>query len=149
MPNARARIALTEDELDAYFETQKTLIMATHNHDGYPHVVPMWFTMIDGLVHMHTYKTSQKVVNVERDPRGAVLVEDGVVYSELRGVYVRGRFEIVDDQDLCYRVGIASAQKYMGVTEEEGGEGVRLSVRKRVVIIFHPDRLSSWDHRKI
>ena len=57
--------------------------MATHNHDGYPHMVPMWFSVLDGLVHMHTYKTSQKVVNVQRDPRGSLLVEDGVDYDKL------------------------------------------------------------------
>lgn len=149
MPNQRSRIQLSDEELHDYFENQRTIVMATQNHDGYPHLVPMWFSMLEGLVHMHTYKTSQKVVNIEREPRGSVLIEDGIEYNQLRGVYVRGRFEIIDDQDLCYRIGIASAAKYMGATEEAAAEGVRLSVRKRVAIVFHPEKYSSWDHSKI
>ncbi len=123
--------------------------MVTHNHDGYPHVVPMWFSMLDGLIHMHTYKRSQKVVNIERDPRGAILIEDGDTYNELRGVYIRGNFEVMDDQDLCYRIGLKSAAKYQGATEDQAGEAVRLAVRKRVAIVFRPDKTSSWDHRRI
>lgn len=150
MGNQRSAIQLSDAELATYFEHEKTLIMATHNHDGYPHVVPMWFCMIDGLVHMHTYKTSQKVLNIERNPKGAVLVEDGVEYAKLRGAFIRGRFEVKDDQELCYRIGIGNARKYMGVTDESEAEPfVRAQVKKRVALVFHPDKTSSWDHSKI
>ncbi len=149
MANARARIRLTDEELIEYIDTQKTVIMGTINHDGYPHLVPMWYAVIDGLIHMHTYGKSQKVKNIEREPRGSVLIEDGVAYNELRGVYMRGRYEIRDDQDLCYRIGVKSAAKYQGLSEEQAGPGVRLAVRKRVAMIFRPEKISSWDHRKI
>ena len=149
MPNIRDRIRLSDDEIRAFMEKSKTVIMGTLNHDGWPHLVPMWYSMIDGLVHMHTYKTSQKVVNIERDPRGSVLIEDGTVYDELRGVFMRGRFEVRDDQELCYRIGIKSTTKYMDVSEEQAAPFVRHQVRKRVALIFHPEKTSSWDHRKM
>jgi hypothetical protein len=152
MANVRSKIELTEDELHDYFETSKTVIMATHNHDGFPHMVPMWFTMLDGLVHMHTYRSSQKVRNIERDPRGALLIEDGEDYDKLRGVYVRGRFEIRDDQELCLSIGVRSAIKYQGLDAaqaEAAADGIRHYVRKRVALVFHPEKFSSWDHRKI
>ncbi|MFT4570184.1 MAG: general stress protein 26 [Hyphomicrobiaceae bacterium] len=152
MPNVRSKIALSESELHDYFASSKTIIMATHNHDGYPHMVPMWFTMIAGLVHMHTYRSSQKTRNIERDPRGAVLIEDGEDYGKLRGVYVRGHFEIRDDQELCLRIGLNSAMKYQGldaVQVEAAADGIRSYVAKRVALIFHPEKSSSWDHRKI
>ena len=69
MPNVRDKIRLTDDEVRSYVETSKTVIMGTINHDGWPHLMPMWYSVIDGLVHMHTYKTSQKVRNIERDAR--------------------------------------------------------------------------------
>lgn len=152
MPNVRSKIALTPEELESFFNRTKTIVMATHNHDGFPHLAPMWFNMIDGLVHMHTYRASQKVRNIERDQRGSVLLEDGEDYQKLRGVFVRGRFEIRDDQELCLRIGLASVQKYQGLSEEEAegaAEGLRGYVRKRVAIIFHPEKFSSWDHSKI
>jgi hypothetical protein len=109
----------------------------------------MWYSVIDGLIQMHTYKTSQKVVNVQRDSRGSVLIEDGVEYNKLRGVFMRGRYEVIDDQDLCYKIGLASAKKYYGTTEEEAGEFVRQTVRKRIALIFHPEKTSSWYHAKM
>ena len=77
------------------------------------------------------------------------MIEDGTTYNELRGVFMRGRFEIIDDQDLCYRIGIISANKYMGAGEEQAGPFVREQVRKRVAMVFHPEKVSSWDHRKL
>ena len=149
MANQRSRIKLTDQEIERFVETSKTVIMGTINHDGYPHLVPMWYAVIDGLIQMHTYRTSQKVVNIERDARGSVLIEDGVQYNELRGVFMRGRFEIVDDQELCYRIGIDAARKYLNADEKTAGDAVRHQVRKRVALVFHPEKVSSWDHRKL
>jgi len=149
MPNVRDKIRLSDDEVRTYIETSKTVIMGTINHDGWPHLMPMWYSLVDGLIHMHTYKTSQKVLNIQRDPRGSVLIEDGTTYNELRGVYMRGRFEVRDDQDLCYRIGVKSAEKYMNTPEEQSGPFVRHQVRKRVALIFRPEKVSSWDHRRM
>lgn len=149
MPNLRKMIALSEEEITQLVETSKTVIMGTLNHDGWPHLVPMWYATIDGLIQMHTYRSSQKIKNIERDPRGSTLIEDGIAYNELRGVFMRGRFEIIDDQDLCYRIGIIAAGKYMGAGEEQAGPFVREQVRKRVAMVFHPEKVSSWDHRKL
>ena len=149
MANVRSKITLTDAEREEFLRDSKTLIMGTINHDGYPHIVPMWYSVLDGLVHMHTYGKSQKVVNIRRDPRGSVLVEDGEQYEKLRGIFMRGRFEIRDDQDLCYRIGIASAAKYQNATEEQAGPIIREYVKKRQALIFHPEKVSSWDHSKI
>lgn len=148
MPNVRDKIRLTDEEIRDFLASAKTVVMATANHDGYPHLVPMWYSMLDGLVHMHTYKSSQKVKNIEREPRGSILVEDGTDYDKLRGVFIRGRFEILDDQDLCYRIAVASAKKYQGLDEDTAGAALRYYIRKRVALVFHPEKTSSWDHRK-
>ena len=148
MPNVRDKIRLSDEEIEGFLCASKTVIMATINHDGYPHLVPMWYSMLDGRVHMHTYRSSQKVKNIERDARGSILVEDGLDYDKLRGVFVRGRFEIIDDQELCYRIALASAKKYQGLDEETAGAALRYYIRKRIALVFHPEKTSSWDHRK-
>jgi len=149
MPNVRHLIRLTQDEIRAYVERSKTAIVGTINHDGWPHIVPMWYAVIDGLIHMHTYRTSQKVRNLERDPRGSVLIEDGERYNELRGVFMRGRFDVIDDQDLCYRIAMLTARKYMDLEPEQAEPFVRQQIRKRVALVFHPEKIASWDHRKL
>lgn len=150
MANVRSKIELSADEQRAFIESSKTVIMGTINHDGYPHLVPMWFNVFEGLVHMHTYTTSQKAVNVRRNPKGSLLIEDGVEYDKLRGVFMRGRFDLIDDQELCFRIALASARKYQGLEADQVEEsGLRHYVRKRVALVFRPEKISSWDHRKI
>jgi PPOX class probable F420-dependent enzyme len=147
--NVRDKIRLSPEEIREYLAASMTVIVGSINHDGYPHLVPMWYSMLDGRIHMHTYRSSQKVRNLERNPRGSALVEDGETYDKLRGVFMRGSFEIIDDPELCYRIGVANAAKYTGATEEQAGEFVRRQVRKRVALVFSPEKTSSWDHRKI
>ncbi len=149
MPNVRSLIQLSEDEIRSFVESSKTVIMATMNHDGFPHLVPMWYSILDGLIHMHTYQRSQKIVNIRRDPRGSALIEDGEIYDELRGVFMRGSFEVIDDQDLCLEIGLASAKKYMNIDAATAEPFVRGQVKKRVALVFHPEKVSSWDHRKM
>ena len=149
MPNVRSLIQLTEDEIRSFIESSKTVTMATLNHDGVPHLAPMWYSIFDGLIHMHTYQRSQKVVNIQRDPRGSALIEDGEDYDKLRGVFMRGHFEVIDDQALCLKIGLASAEKYMNVDVTAAEPFVREQVKKRVALIFQPEKISSWDHRKM
>ena len=122
--------------------------LVTLNPDGSPQVTLVWIGLDgDEIVAAHLPR-NQKVRNIERDPRGSILIEDGVDYDKLRGVFVRGRFEIIDDQELCYRIALASAQKYQGLSEEQAGTALRYYIRKRVAVVFHPGKVSSWDHRK-
>ena len=80
MANVRSQIQLSDEEVRDYVESSPTAIMGTINHDGWPHMVPMWYSTIEGLIHMHTYKSSQKVKNIERDVRGSMLIEDGRIF---------------------------------------------------------------------
>ena len=48
--------------------------------------MPLWYVVRDGEVWAWTYAKSQKVRNLERDPRATLQVEAGEQYDELRGV---------------------------------------------------------------
>ena len=90
MPSRRSQIALTPAEQRAYLEGAHTIILTTLDRHGYPHSVAMWFVVDpDGTVAMTTFRKSQKVKNVERDPRSALLVESGREYSDLKGLLQR------------------------------------------------------------
>jgi nitroimidazol reductase NimA-like FMN-containing flavoprotein (pyridoxamine 5'-phosphate oxidase superfamily) len=149
MANVRDRIALSEEEISAFIENAQTVIVGSNNHDGVPHMMPMWYSLVDGLISMHTYGASQKVVNLRRDPRGSALVEDGDTYGTLRGVFQRGYYDVIDDQDLCVEIGVKSANKYQDIPEDLSRPHVVEAVRKRVALVFHPEKTTSWDHRKL
>ena len=146
----RDAIQLSEDERKVYLSTALTVILVTVGRDGYPHAVPMWFLVDDdGIIYMTTYGRSQKVVNVRRNPRVALLVESGVRYDELKGVLLRGKAEVVEDESLCLGVLTKIHTKHMGGLASGVEEVMRAQARKRVVLKITPERIVSWDHRKL
>ncbi|MDA1004441.1 MAG: pyridoxamine 5'-phosphate oxidase family protein, partial [Chloroflexi bacterium] len=105
MVNQRARIELTPDEQFELLSTARTLQVASINRDGTPHLVPMWFALDDdGLLAFTTYGRSQKIRNLERDPRLTVLAEVGEAYNQVRGVAIDAEAEIVRDPRRTARV---------------------------------------------
>lgn len=154
MTNQRADIQLGADDQRTMLETARTLQVASLNPDGWPHLVPMWFAVNDGgLIAFTTYYSSQKVRNLERDPRITVLVETGDVYNELRGLSIDGEAEIVRDPQVTFRIRALISAKHEGKPRPPMTtvpvEDLPNWAFKRVTILVHPRRARSWDHSKV
>ncbi len=154
----RAQIAMTPAEVDNYLAAQLTIIIISNGRDGYPHPMPMHFCVnADRSVAMTTYRKSQKVYNLRRDPRAALLVESGENYEELRSVLVRAQAEIIDDHAAtlaCMHACRAHSNAVRGITPEATEDEAFLSgatrrAEKRLVLKFQPQTTISWDHSKL
>jgi PPOX class probable F420-dependent enzyme len=145
----RSQIEMTEAEAEAFVEGSRTATMATIGPDGTPHLVAMWFAYIDGEIWFETKGKSQKAVNLGRDPRITVLVEDGLTYDSLRGVSIEGEAEITDDPDALWQVGVSVWERYTGPYTEECKPLVEFMLQKRVAVRVKADRIRSWDHHKL
>lgn len=148
MPSVREQIRMTEEEVRDFLASERLVTCATIGRNGRPHVVPLFYVS-DGLdVLAWTYGTSQKVKNLERDPRATVQVEAGEDYGELRGVMMECDVDIERDPDAVLAHALTTARRFGGVgaaTEDM----LRRQAPKRVVLRFHPTRIVSWDHRKL
>ena len=147
--NQRAQIVMSDEEIAAFVEQQRTATMATLGPTGMPHLVAMWFGVIDGVIWFETKGKSQKATNLRRDDRMSVLIEDGQTYDTLRGVSFEGRGVIVDDPDTVWAVGVNVWERYTGPYTEEMRPFVELMMNKRVVVRVDVERVRSWDHRKM
>src|SRR2546425_5394929 len=96
--NRRQQIQLSPDEQAAFFRERKKASLATIDKDGFPHVVAMNYFALDGAFYMTSYGKAQKVVNIRRNSKVALMIEAGDEYAELRGVMIRGRCEILEDE---------------------------------------------------
>jgi PPOX class probable F420-dependent enzyme len=148
MANARDRIRMTDDEIARFLDETHTLHVASINPDGTPHLVPMWFMRDGADIWFWTYGKSQKVMNLRRDPRITVMAEEGEQYGDLHGLTVRGRAEIVEDEDRVLEFGMRSFPKYFGAAPDAEAR-MRQMGAKRVLVIVHPETIASWDHRKL
>jgi PPOX class probable F420-dependent enzyme len=148
--STRERIKMSEEERLAFLDEELTVIVSSFGPRGWPHSMPMWFVVRAVEVWMWTYRSSQKVRNLERDPRATLLVETGTTYDQLRGVMIEAEAELIDDFDTVLALGRELGGRYMGGAEgPEVEEALAKQARKRVGIRFRPQRVVSWDHRKL
>lgn len=147
--NQRSKIAMSDEEIERFITGSRTATLATLGADGMPHLVAMWFAVLDGEIWFETKAKSQKAVNLRRDDRLTCLVEDGLTYDKLRGVSIEGRAEVIDDPDALWRVGVDIWERYNGPYSEEMRPFVEFMLVKRVAVRVRPERIRSWDHRKL
>jgi PPOX class probable F420-dependent enzyme len=156
MAAGRDAVRLTDEELEEFLASNMKVQVATNGPHGHPHLTTLFYVMVDGRLFFWTYAKSQKIRNLRRDPRLTCLVEDGTDYFELRGATIFGTARLVEDYDqlvqLGGRVARVMADASLGEQGDLGDLGDRIvaqQARKRVGVIVEPEKIASWDHRKM
>lgn len=147
----RGLIEMTPGEVGAFLAEHRVVTLATNGHDGWPHTMPLWYVLREGVVWSWTYGASQKVRNLERDARCTLQAEAGHdVYGELRGVMLRCEAVIHRELEVVAGIGAELAERYGGEqASPEVMEAMRAQARKRVGLEFRVRRTATWDHRKL
>ena len=145
----RAQIQMSDAEVDEFLSGRRTMNVASFNHDGTIHLVAMWYAMVDGDPVFWTFGKSQKIRNLQRDPRITLLVEAGDEYAELMGVEMVGRAEVITSHDEIMAIGEAVYVRYFGEINDEIRPFVHATGAKRFGVRVSVDRVVSWDHRKL
>jgi hypothetical protein len=154
---------MTAAEVAAFLAEERTVTCATIGKDGWPHLMPLWY-VLRGVpagepgprMWAWTYGVSQKVRNLERDPRATLQVEAGEAYQELRGVMLECDVRLHRELDVVKALGREIFARYASPRgappaelPPEVGEMVDRQAAKRVVLEFLERRRASWDHRKL
>jgi PPOX class probable F420-dependent enzyme len=147
--STRPDVTMSPDEVGAMLAASRKMMLATINRDGTPHLVAMYYGLLDGRIAFWTYKTSQKAVNLARDPRLTVLVEQGIEYFDLRGVQVNGVARTVTAVDELRQIGRLVSERMPGVPPEALDAYVEQGARKRWGYVVEPTEIVSWDHSKL
>ena len=151
MANRRDAITMTPEEVDAFLQGRRTMNVATIGPSGHPHLVAMWYGFLDGKPAFWTFAKSQKILNLQRDPKITALVEDGESYDQLRGVVLVGTGRIVEDFDTLMELGRSVAARYTGPSAltPEALPFLEAQARKRFGVVIEVDKTVSWDHTKL
>jgi nitroimidazol reductase NimA-like FMN-containing flavoprotein (pyridoxamine 5'-phosphate oxidase superfamily) len=142
-------------EIRSLLESGRKLQVATLGPDGSPHLTTLWYLMYQNLITFRSFTKSQRIVNLRRDARLTVLVEEGDSYDTLRGVMVKGYAQLIDDRATVLEAYGRVAAKYEG-----GGTSAALDpdalemlfgryADKNSVVMVQPLEIVSWDHRKL
>ena len=163
----REQIKMSEDEAAAFLAEERTVTCATAGPRGWPHLMPLWYVLRDPpagessapapRLWAWTYGVSQKVRNMERDPRATLQVEAGDEYHLLRGVMLECDVVVHRDLDVVKALGPEIFARYASPRGQppatdlpaEVGAMVDKQAVKRVALEFVELRRASWDHRKL
>jgi general stress protein 26 len=161
----REQIRMSDAEVAAFLEQERTLVCATCGPRGWPHLMPLWYvprepaegSMPGPQLWSWTYAASQKVRNLERDPRATVQVEAGEHYHELRGVMLECEVALHRDLQTVKALGHEIFARYAAPRGEpppmelpaEVAQAVDRQAAKRVALQFVGLRRATWDHRKL
>lgn len=141
---------MSPEEIAGFLVEQRVVICATNGHQGWPHLMPLWFVTRDEDIWAWTYGKSQKVRNLERDPRATLQIEDGESYDQLRGLMIEAQTVIHRDTELVLDFGLELLARYTGGKQgPELRDAVRAQAAKRVALQFKAERIASFDHRKL
>jgi PPOX class probable F420-dependent enzyme len=147
--NRRDLIRMNDEEIRTFLQEQRILQIATIDHDGWPHLVAMWYVLINDQIVFWTYAKSQKALNLRRNAKITCLVETGERYEELRGVQIKGQATISDDRETVQHIGTAIWERYTGSLNASTRQMVIAQAPKRVIVFVKPVETVSWDHRKL
>jgi general stress protein 26 len=148
--NRRDLIRMTDVELATFIEEQKSLQVACREKDGSIHLSTLWFAVVDDLLAFGTYSKSQKILNLQRDDRITVLLEDGETYETLRGVMIKGTATLVDDEKGLHDLARAVVEHNQPGLDPDllDVAAAHLTV-KRTGVMVEPRKVVSWDHTKL
>ncbi len=151
MASGRQSVAMSDAEIGDFLGSEMKVQVASLGKDGHPHLTTLFYGLQDGRIAFWTYATSQKIKNLQRDPRVSALVETGTDYNELRGVSIKGTAEVVTDPDRIRAIGRMVVEVMAGGEDlgELGDAIVEHQVSKRYGVVITPEKVASWDHRKL
>jgi nitroimidazol reductase NimA-like FMN-containing flavoprotein (pyridoxamine 5'-phosphate oxidase superfamily) len=160
----REQIKMSAAEVAAFLAQERTVTCATVGLRGWPHLMPLWYVLRGHSaeepgprVWSWTYAASQKVRNLERDPRATLQVEAGEQYAHLRGVMFECDVVIHRELETVARLGAEimlrnatpPGETPLAELPQEGRALIDAQAAKRVGLEFVERRRASWDHGKL
>jgi len=145
----RELVKMSDDEVAAFLAAGDRARVATVNKDGSPHVVPITYVVLDGKVAFWADNVSQKMVNLQRDARVAAVIDEGTDFQELRGVELFGTADLRDDEETNGRIADLFAVKAPEEHRNDARAMLLALAAERTAVIVQPERVASWDHRKL
>ncbi len=149
MAKRRDAIRMTSEEMRQFISEQKSLQVATLNKDGTPHLSTLWFGIVDDEIVFETYTKSQKIVNLHRDSRIALLLEDGLEYEKLRGVTINGTAELYSQPEDVQKYAAAVIARNHGIDLADASNAAAALANKRTAVVVKAEKIISWDHTKL
>jgi nitroimidazol reductase NimA-like FMN-containing flavoprotein (pyridoxamine 5'-phosphate oxidase superfamily) len=138
-------VSFTREEAYEYLDSRPGwLILSTIGKDGYPHSVPIGYFRLGDDLYVGGRDGTQRLRNVERNPKVTALVESGGSMQDIRGLMVQGDAQVVRERARVLEL-MREAARRRGTAEAELPKEARPGV---AYIRVRPRRFVSWDYTR-
>jgi nitroimidazol reductase NimA-like FMN-containing flavoprotein (pyridoxamine 5'-phosphate oxidase superfamily) len=148
----RQYVAMSRKEVWQFLGSQRRVYLGFTLENGYPHVTPIWFVIMGEKIYMRAQDYKVKVALAAKG-KACVVIDDGDKYRELRGAVMWGESRLISERGLIARITARFEAKYserQWKADEMPQEWVtERNKEKRAFIEFVPEKVDSWDNRKV
>ena len=82
------------EEARTYLDAKPSwIILTTIGRDGYPHSVPIGYFRLGDEVYIGCRTGTQKLKNIERNPKVSLLVQSGSSMQDIKGLMIDGKLQ--------------------------------------------------------
>jgi len=155
MAKLRELIQMTDEETWNFIHSQQTIQVSSNGPQGWPHLVPLWFALEGKTIVLESFTKAQKIVNLQRDNRITLMLEDGHDrYEKLQGVIIYGRAELIDgrvdfEEVVKHHIQVLKRNNAMGLSDSDIEAAVRGMAAKKTSVLVKPEKVVSWNHQKL
>ncbi len=152
VPANRQYVPIKDSEIWGFIDSKEKLFVAFPMEDGYPHVTPVWFCVLNRKIYVRTHDYKVKT-QLARSGKACCALDEGRTYKELRGVVIWGRCRVVSEEPLIERIEKVMRMKYKDqqwkAAEMPPVWVAERKAEKRAYVEIAPRRISSWDNTRI
>jgi len=136
---------MTDQEVKAFLDAKPGwIVLSTIGRDGYPHSVPLGYFRLGDDIYIGCRAGTQKVKNIERNPKVSLVLENGSTRQDIKGVMIQGHATVHTDPETALRLS-REAARLRGVAEDALPREPRPGV---AYIPVQPKRVISWDYSR-
>ncbi len=136
---------MTQDEVNAFLDSRPGWIaLTTIGKDGFPHTVPIGYFRMGDDVFIGCRAGTQKLKNIERNPRVSVMLESGNTMQDIKGVCIQGEAEVILDPERQLPL-LRHSMASRGTPEDKLPTEARPGA---AYIRIRPTKVISWDYSK-
>ena len=134
---------MTDQEVRAFFDAKPGwVILSTIGSNGYPHSVPIGYFRLGEDIYLGCRAGTQKVKNIERNPKVSLVLESGSSRRDIKGVLIQGHATVYTDPDHVLRLS-REAARLRGLPDDQLPQESRPGA---AYIRVEPRRVISWDY---
>ena len=138
-------VSLTKEEAYAFLDSNPGwIVLTTIGRDGSPHSVPIGYFRIGDEVYLGGRAGTQRIKNIERNPKVSLLIESGKTMQDIKGLMIQGEADIVSAPDEVLPL-MREAAKQRGASEDQLPKEARPGV---AYVRVRPQRFISWDYSR-